>query len=161
MSSHAAGALERFLFGSITAYSSHHLQSPVINVPPGSVYKPIHNIVFACDFKNIYHLPVEEIKSIARDLNAGIELLYVDSGDTLPQEIEIEKLLLQKRLFEFKPPFTFIKSETLEQGVEKYVVDHAANMILVVPRSHGIFHASKSEQVIFHLPFPAISIHEA
>lgn len=160
MSTHAPGAFERMFFGSATLYSAHHLHAPVINVPQGVVYKPIKKIAFACDFKDIYHIPVDEIKNIGSAFNASLHLFYVSNDEESLAAIETEKAMLLNRLSEFEPTFTSINSNSVEKGVELFARQNNVDMVLLVPRKHGWFEKRESSQVIFHLPLPAITIHE-
>jgi nucleotide-binding universal stress UspA family protein len=160
MSTHAPGAIDRFLFGSKTLFTAKHLEYPVINVPPNTVYHSIKKIGLATDFKDIYHLPVEDIKSVARAFSATLELAFVGKSESELKAVETEKNLLVNRLREFKPAFRFVSSDTIDTGLELFAKENQIDLVLVVPRKHGLFHKSLSQQVIFHLPVPAMTIHE-
>jgi nucleotide-binding universal stress UspA family protein len=160
MSTHAPGGIDRFLFGSKTLFTAKHIEYPVINVPPNTVYHPIKKIGLATDFKDIYHLPVEEMKTVARAFNATLEIAFVGKSEAELVTVETEKTLLMNRLREFKPAFSFISSEAIDTGIELFAEQNKIDLVLVVPRKHGLFHKSLSKQVIFHLPVPAMTIHE-
>jgi hypothetical protein len=160
MSTHAPGGIDRFLFGSKTLFTAKHLEYPVINVPPNAVYHPIKKIGLATDFKDIYHLPVEEMKTVVRVFNASLEIAFVGKSESELNVIETEKTLLMNRLREFKPVFRFINSENIDAGIENFAKENKIDLVLVIPRNHGLFHKSLSQQVIYHLPVPAMTIHE-
>ena len=100
------------------------------------------------------------MKNVARVFNASIELVFVEKTGSDITAFENEKLQLLNRLREFEPVFRFIKNESIEAGIEMFAKDYNIDLVLVVPRKHGIFHKSQSEQVIFHLPVPAMTMHE-
>jgi len=160
MAPHVAGKLERFFFGSLTHYSATHLPCPVLAVPGKKRYTPIKKIGFATDMKGIYHIPVEAIKTITRAFKASLDLIYVGKKE---EDIEIspaEKLLLKHRLRDFNPSFHFEKNDIVEKGIELFALDKNIDLVLIIPKKHGLFHRSQSKQVIFHLPVPAMSLHE-
>ena len=160
MSTHAPGVVDRLLFGSKTMFTAKHLEFPVINVPPGAVYMPVKKIGLATDFKDIYHLPVEELKTVARVFNANLELVFVGKSESELAAVESWKTLLMNRLREFDPVFRFIKNESIDAGIEMFAKEYKIDLVMVVPKKHSIFHKSQSQQVIFHLPVPAMTLHE-
>ena len=160
MSTHAPGILDRLLFGSKTVFSSRHLEFPVVNVPEGAIYNGVKKIGLTTDFRGGYHLPVEEIKTVARTFNASIDIGFVGNTQSLPAKMEIEKTILLNRLRDFQPEIKFVNHQNIEQGIELFAKENKIDLVMMIPHKHGIFHKSLSQQVIFHLPVPAMTIHE-
>lgn len=161
-----SGALERMLFGSVTLSAMKHLDVPVMVIPPGVRYKPVHKIGLACDFKNVVAAtPEKEIKSIVKEFNAALHVLNVDyhnqhfEGNT-PEE----SFLLHNMLAEVKPSYHFIEKENVEEGIKEFAETNNIDFIIVIPKKHqfleGLFHKSLSKELAFHSHVPVMAIHE-
>ncbi|CAN5589489.1 hypothetical protein BH10BAC3_BH10BAC3_32850 [soil metagenome] len=160
MGTHAPGMIERFLFGSTTLYTIMHLPFPVMIVPDNAVYKPIKKIGFATDLKGIYNVPLEELKTVTRAFDASLHVIHIALENEHNTESLTEKTLLQHRLKEFHPQFYYAKSDSVEKGIEQFTIGNNIDLMLLVPKKHGLFHKSQSKQVVFHIPVPAMTIHE-
>ncbi|MES2647918.1 MAG: universal stress protein [Bacteroidota bacterium] len=160
MGSHMPGMLERLLFGSATLNTMVNLPFSVMVIPGNLSYKPIKKIAFATDLKGIYNIPLEEIKTITRSLDASLSVVHVALEGELAHESYAEKTLLQHRLKEFNPHFHFIHAKSVEAGIEKFTAENSIDLLLLLPKKHNLFHKSQSKQVIFHLTVPAMAIHE-
>jgi nucleotide-binding universal stress UspA family protein len=161
-----SGALERMLFGSVTLSAMKHLDVPVMVIPPGVRYKPVHKIGLACDFKNVVAAtPEKEIKSIVKEFNAELHVLNVDyhnqhfEGNT-PEE----SFLLHNMLAEIKPEYHFIEKENVEEGINEFAETNNIDFVIVIPKKHqfleGLFHKSHSKELAFHSHVPVMAIHE-
>ena len=160
MAPHAASKLERFFFNSLTYYSATHLPCPVLVVPGKKRYTPIKKIGFATDMKGISHIPVKAIKTITLAFKASLDLIYVGKKEADIEISPTEKLLLRHRLRDFNPSFHFEKNDIVKKGIELFARDKNIDLVLIIPKKHGLFHRSQSKQVIFHLPVPAMALHE-
>ena len=160
MATNSTSAADRFLFGSTTLYSVAHLQFPVMVVPDKTAYKSVKKIALATDLKGIYGVPLEDLKTITHAFNASLQVVHVQLENENPSSLITEKTLLQHRLKNLNASFENIKSDTVEKGIEKFAIENNIDLILLLPKKHGLFHRSQSKQVIFHLPVPAMTIHE-
>jgi hypothetical protein len=54
----------------------------------------------------------------------------------------------------------FIGSSGVEEGVQQYLGDHAADWLMVFPKKNGLFHSheSLSQKIILHCPVPVMSV---
>lgn len=160
MGTHLPRTLERFLFGSVTLHAVTHLPYPVIVVPENATYKPFRNIALATDLKGIYHIPVEQVESLAKLYNAKLHVVHVALQNEPHAESYAEKTLLQHRLKRCDAHFHFVVDTCIEKGIEKFALQNNIDLLLLLPKKHNPFHKSQSKQVIFHLPVPAMAIHE-
>lgn len=160
MCTHNPGVVDRFLFGSTTRFSARHINAPIINVPEGTVYQPVKTIAFASDLKDVFHIPVEEIKTITRAFNASLKIFFVQKTTAQRPDTETEKLLLINRLREFTPEFECINSADIESGIETFAREKNVDLVILVPHKHGWFHESTTEKVLVHLPLAAMTIPE-
>jgi nucleotide-binding universal stress UspA family protein len=160
MATHGNGVITRFFSESITLYLSKHLQYPVVVVPEGVSYKPIRKIVLATDMKSIYELPLDQITSLLTGFNATLHVVHVNKNNEGSSENSIEALFLRNHLRMLNPQFHFIRNDNVQKGVSLFADEHNADMVLILPRKHGLFHRSDSKQFIFHSPVPVMAIHE-
>ena len=79
MGSRGSTGMERILFGSTTLTAIKHLTCPVIVVPPGSNYKGIKKVGFACDFRKVIETtPTHYIEELVKLFGASLHVLNVD-----------------------------------------------------------------------------------
>lgn len=161
-----SGALERMLFGSVTLSAMKHLDVPVMVIPPGARYKPVHKIGLACDFKNVVAAtPEKEIKSIVKEFNAELHVLNVDyHNQHFEANTPEESFLLHNMLAEIKPEYHFIEKENVEEGINEFAETNNIDFVIVIPKKHqfleGLFHKSHSKELAFHSHVPVMAIHE-
>ncbi|MDX1936457.1 MAG: universal stress protein [Flavihumibacter sp.] len=161
-----SGALERMLFGSVTLSAMKHLDVPVMVIPPGARYKPVHKIGLACDFKNVVAAtPEKEIKSIVKEFNAELHVLNVDyHNQHFEAKTPEESFLLHNMLAEIKAEYHFIEKENVEEGINEFAETNNIDFVIVIPKKHqfleGLFHKSHSKELAFHSHVPVMAIHE-
>ncbi len=167
MGSHGASAVERIIFGSNTIEVMRHLSWPLIVVPPGSKYKDIRKIGFACDFRQVVEAaPVEEIRMLVTELNAELHVLYINKqkDQEYGPEIIEESGMLQEMLGDLNPRYHFIEHDDIGEGLSAYADKHDLDMLVIVPRRHSlperIFRKSASKQLVLHTHVPLMAVHE-
>lgn len=166
MGTKGATKLERVLFGSVTLTAMKHLEVPVMIVPPGSRYKPIHKIGLACDFKDVVAAtPEKEIKTVVKEFNAELHVLNVDyQNQRFEASTPEESYLLHNMLAEMKPQYHFIEKENIEEGINEFAETNNLDFVIVIPKRHnlidGLFHKSHSKEMAFHSHVPVMAIHE-
>lgn len=157
--------IERLLMGSTTLKIVRHLKYPVIVVPPGTTYKAIRKIGLACDYKNIIEsTPVEFIRNIVKELGAELHVLNIDYNDAHHNKEALVESAWLEALLGFKPNYYFLNREDVVEGINEFAETSNLDMIMVIPKNHGflegLFHKSKSKELINHSHIPVVSIHE-
>lgn len=168
MGSHGTSGLERFLFGSNTIWAMKHLSWPLIVVPADAKYNTIRNIGLACDFKAVVDTaPVEEIKTLVKDLHANLHVLYINKEfrkDEYDPKLIEESGLLQEMLGDLHPHYHFVDHEDIDQGISEYAEKYFLDLLIVVPKRHALmerlFHRSHTSQLALHTHIPVMSVHE-
>jgi hypothetical protein len=126
-------------------------------------FKPI---LFACDFKKIgTHTPIAPLKKLLDIFHAELHVLNIDrEGKGLNAEIPLESLLLDNLLTGYHPVYHFIDHDNVVEGIMLYADKIQADLILTVPRKHGLFEGlfrrSRTAKLAFHTHIPMLAIHE-
>jgi hypothetical protein len=160
MGTHTNSVLGRLFSGSTTLYSARRLDCPVLIVPPGVSYKPIQKVALASDLRNIYSMPLTAIDAILTTFHASFSVFHVQTKQKGIEKDSVESLLLTQRLSNLKPQFFTVENENVERGVEMLAQRNAVDLVLIIPRKHGLFHRAKSNEFIFHSSVPVMTIHE-
>ncbi|NOT35953.1 MAG: universal stress protein [Saprospiraceae bacterium] len=164
LGTHGVTNVQEAVFGSTTAKVISHSTLPVLAIPQRYKYKKINKIVYATDLNNA----VNELKlliPIAKSLNATIEVLFMDYGWN---EHEAQKKALNKKIKAFS--YKKIKYAEVEATIEKTLIDQIENFIkktkpevlAMFPTERSwinkIFNSSKTEDLIYKLKIPLLSI---
>lgn len=158
MATHGA-SLQKLLFvESITVYLSRNLKYPVIVVPEGKKFKPVHKILLASDFKNIDNLPIEKIISIVTGFNATLDIVHVNKADEKFNSKSVEVCTLNEYFKNLNPNFHFINNDNVQHGTLHFAEKHNIDIILTFPKKHTFFHKSESKQLIFNSPVTVMTL---
>jgi nucleotide-binding universal stress UspA family protein len=161
------GKFERFLLGTRTVSAMKHLSWPLIAVPPMARFEGIRNIGIACDFREVIEtLPVEEIKSIVKEMKANLHVLHVsaETGDSFSSRTIEESGWFQDLLGDLQPRYHFIKGNVAEADIIDFADKHHLDLLIIIPKKHDlvgrIFGHSHSRQLVLHAHVPVMAIHE-
>ena len=168
LGTHGSSKMERFLFGSTTTWSLKHLGWPLIIVPANAKFHTIYNIGLACDFHNVIDTtPVEEIKTLVKDLQADLHVLYINPDwkkDEYDPKLVEESGWLQEMLGDLEPHYHFIDHEDIDKGISEYAEKYFLDLLIVVPKKHPLleklFQPSHTSQLARQTHIPLVSIHE-
>jgi nucleotide-binding universal stress UspA family protein len=158
--------LEEILIGSNTIDVVKHTACPVLIVPSGATFKPVKKIVFACDFKKIgTGTPVYPLKRLLNVFQAELHVLNIDKeGKGLSTDVPEASLLLDTLLEGYSPKYHFVDHGNVVQGIMEFADRENADLILTIPRKHGLFEGifkrSRTAQLAFHTHIPLLAIHE-
>ncbi len=165
MGTKGAGALERMIIGSTTLDAIKELTIPVLIVPPGAVYKSIHKIGFACDFRDVKEtIPANAILEFIAAFKASLHILNVDfkekhfSGETPLETEEIHELLGA-----VNPSYHYINSTQVDEGINAFSDANRIDLLITVPKKHSfwesIFRKSQSSELVLHSHLPIVAMH--
>jgi nucleotide-binding universal stress UspA family protein len=158
--------LEEVLVGSNTVDVVKHTSCPVIVVPVTSTYRPIHKVVFACDFKKVGpHTPIEPLKKLLDIFKAELHVLNIDKENKgVSADAPMASLLMDTFLEGYNPVYHFVDNDNVVQGIMDFGEKANADLIMIIPRKHGlfenIFRRSRTTQLTFHTKIPLLAIHE-
>lgn len=158
--------LQEILIGSNTIDVVKHTSCPVIVVPAKAKFAPIRKIVFACDFKKVgTSTPIYPLKNLLNVFKAELHVINIDKENKgLSADTPAESLLLDTLLTGYHPVYHFVDHSNVVQGIMEFADKEQADLILAIPRKHGLFEGlfkrSRTAQLAFHTHIPLLAIHE-
>jgi nucleotide-binding universal stress UspA family protein len=161
-----ASGLEEALVGSNTISLAKRTTVPLIVVPANAVYKPIQQVLLACDFKKVIETtPIDAIRNIIGDTKAKLHVVHVNhQGDKYSSETEHEIKMLDSLLQGLNPEYAFVENNDFTEAINKYVTDNNIDLIITIPKKHGLFEGlfkkSHAKMLAFHSHVPLMSVHE-
>lgn len=166
MGTKGSGFVERLLVGSATLSVIRRLTWPVLVVPPGTVFKGIQKIGFACDFKKVVETtPAHYVKEWVKTFGASMSILNVDDKkNAATGNTEAQSALLHTMLEEIHPEYFFIDNPDVEKGIHEFAENNNLDLLIVIPRKHrlldSLFQKSHTKELAFHSHIPILAIHE-
>ncbi|TWW01721.1 universal stress protein [Chitinophaga pinensis] len=158
--------LEEILIGSNTIDVVKHTSCPVMIIPSNVSFQPIKKIVFACDFKKVgTGTPIYPLKRLLNVFDGELHVLNIDKeGKGLAGDTPEASLLLDTLLEGHHPKYHFIDHPNVVQGIMEFADKEKADLIITIPRKHGLFESifkrSRTAQLAFHTHIPMLAIHE-
>lgn len=152
--------LERILVGSNTLSLAKHCKMPLLMIPPQVTFRPVKQIVFACDLKNVSEsTPIYAIKTFVHALGAKLLILNVDQDETHFNPDRIKEMTALHQLWDREEPeYHYIDDEDTAHGIVMFAEKYQADLIVTVPKVYGffesIFHSSITKKLTYttHLP---------
>ncbi len=148
------------LFGSTATALAGNCGIPLIIVPEDAKYHTPKILVYASDSivaDTIIPIAVEEISSV---FNSKVFVVKVvknkpnqfhdekDDGENLPNT-----------------SFEFIKDDNVNHGLHNYIIQHSADMLVMIPHKHDfverLFKKSETRDMIFHTKIPLLILPES
>tara|TARA_R110002050_G_scaffold286088_1_gene436091 strand:- start:43097 stop:43921 length:825 start_codon:yes stop_codon:yes gene_type:complete len=164
MGTHGASGWKKALIGSNTEKVIENVDVPIIAVPKDWKYRPVNNIVYATDLKRLQHPDaLKPVCQIAEHFDSTVHIVYVaKNASQVDLEQEVSKLPLNDYFSKRKRKFEVIESENVEFGIDTYVKDSNADMVVLIPKVatfwQSIFKRSVTEQMCFHTRVPLLVI---
>lgn len=161
-----ASKIEEILIGSTALSVVKNTDVPVIIVPDGASYSSIKNVMLACDFKKVAEtIPVKLLKNILNITGASLNVLNVyESEKELSADKTKQQELLNSLLNEYSPRFHFVNNTDFISGINNFVDDHHIDLIIAIPKKHGIldglFRERHTKKLAFHSHIPLMYIHQ-
>ncbi len=159
------GKLAEVLIGSNTTIAIHSLDCEVLVVPSDSVYKPIKNIAFACDFIKVKEPALHKIKNWAKTLNAKTFILNIVAPEEKPStEKAIAGIKLESIFDSMEHSLHFPENDDITYAINDFVEKHNIDLLIMIPKKQtiftSIFHKSNTKRMAFHSHIPLLTIHD-
>lgn len=154
---------ERFLFGSNALFAAKHLHYPLLVIPDGTVFHSINKIVLACDLTNPNeNIPVEYLKELRNIFHAVLNVITVNTKKIELLESSTEFASLSNLLRELYPNYYFNIANSVEDGINKFLAENSADLLLLMPKQHSFFefHKSHTKKMLLNANIPVMAIHE-
>lgn len=126
---------ERFLFGNTTASLIRNSSFPVIAVPEDAKTGTPKNIVLATDLLNTDEIPAAKVTAIAKQLNAALHVVHVDTKNEAAGSPES----LVQALSEVNASYHVVKEDEVSEGIRQYVENNKVDLVLVLPHKHNFY----------------------
>ncbi|MBS1773280.1 MAG: universal stress protein [Bacteroidetes bacterium] len=157
---------DSFWYGSSLLNLMRELSLPVLAIPHGMQYRPVKNICFACDYKNVSeHLPASGIVSFAKATGSSLQVLNIDHDNKSYQaDTVIESTALHEMIKDANPKYHFVDNADLDAGIQSFINNNEIDWLIVVPHKHnfleGLFHKSRTKTIAKHTHIPILALHE-
>lgn len=139
---------------------------PLIIVPKNASFKPIENICFACDLKNVLSsTPIVALKAFSKLFDAKMHILNIDfKNKNFSPNTEKDLQLLNDMLDNIKHEFHFIEDENVQHAIDNFVNQNNADMLIMLPKKHSffasLFHKSQTKEMAYHSHIPLLALHQ-
>lgn len=166
MGTKGAGFVERLFLGSSTLSTIRQLTWPVWVIPPGSTFRTIDKLGFACDFRSVEEsTPIGFIKDLAETFQAELFVLNVDYENRhFKPETPEQSVKLHYLLRDLKPQYFFIENDNVEEGISRFGEKNGLDLIITIPKKqtllNSLFQKSHSAELAIHATIPIVSVHE-
>lgn len=155
--------VEEVLIGSNTISVADNANVPVIIVPAETTYKPIQQVVFACDFRKVVeNTPVAAMRKVMQATGAALHVVHVEK--TASNETAFESLMLDTLLEGLQPQYHFVKHDDFVEGINQFAHEINADLIITIPKKHGwfegLFKTRHTKKLAFHTHLPLMVIHD-
>lgn len=136
---------------------------PLIAVPSNCTFKPIQNIVLACDLKKVLEtVPVGAIQQILDATKAKFYVLHIEENED-KENLE-EELSLHKKFDGYQPEYHHVKSTAFAEAINTFTEENNIDLIITIPKKHGwlegLFKSSHLKALAFHSHVPLLMVHE-
>jgi nucleotide-binding universal stress UspA family protein len=158
--------VEEILVGSNTIDVVKHTSCPVLIVPGKASFKGIAKIVFACDLRQVADTtPIAPLKKLLAAFHAELHVINIDHESRhFSTDTPFETLMLDTLLEDYHPEYHFIDNPDVVQGITEFAESIHADMILTIPKKHGlferIFKRSNTAKLAYQTHIPLLAIHE-
>jgi len=159
-----AGKLSEIVLGSIATATLRKAKIPTLIIPAHTKFRVPKRIVFACDYsaKTDYNT-IEPLKELVQKFDSKLFVLNVKSNkETISADEAGAGLRLENKLNETNHIYHCSENENLIDGINEFVKDKKAEMIVTIPHRHNLlerlFHKSISKEIAFHTHVPLLTL---
>jgi len=153
-----ASGLKKMLFGSNAASIIQNSSIPVLTIPEFARYKGIDNMVYSSDLNNL-EKEIGLIVPFARLMGSRVEILHIDKDNERFEGDLQQKVEALKNDFSYqKIKFSELKSDSVIQGINKFVADVDADMVIMFTHHTNflekVFQKSVAQNTAFQTRIP-------
>jgi len=153
-----ASGLKKILFGSNAAGIIQNSSIPVLTIPEFARYKGFNNIVYSSDLYNL-NKEIELIIPFAKLMNSWVHILHIDKdNERFEGDLQIKEESLRKEFSYEKIKFNELKSNSVIQGINNFVADVEADMVIMFTHRTNflekVFQKSVTQNTAFQTRIP-------
>ncbi len=138
MGTKGASGLQRVLFGSNTARVMQRCHTPVLAIPEGCKYAPLHKIAFTTNHINLFTIEeLQALKTVLELWNSKLYILHVADEHHLAQ-----KQLQNMDFFDTYFPdavhdYIDVNTKDMFDTVHRYIADNSIDMLAMISEKHS------------------------
>ena len=156
--------LTEMLVGSHAIDIAKQITTPVLIVPHEAGYKPVQNILFACDYKQVATTtPIQPIEKIVSETGAQLYVLHVNET-AKDIDLSVETDTLKRLLQTMSPQYHTVQSTDFSEAINTFISQHQIDLLVAIPKKHGffegLFRKSHVKTLAFHTYVPLMMMHE-
>jgi len=167
MGTKGATGNKKLIYGSNAILIMEKVQNcPVLTVPEEASYKKISEIIFPTDYKtNFKGKEVQRLIKIAKINDAAIRIVHVSMNDTLDEEQETNKKLLDEYFDGLTHTSHIVKSKDVQTSISEFIENKNGDMITFVNRKHSfltnMFAKPLVQKLGLYSKIPILVLHRA
>lgn len=160
------GLVHDFFLGGNTVNAMRNVNTPVIVVPTGKVFKIPKKVGLACDLNDVVEtIPSRRIGEVLSWFDSSLVVMNVHSGDSPLGDIQhSESLMLDTLLAHLKPSYSFLEGKDVTEHIRSFAESNDIEWIIVVPKIHSklseILHKSMSRELAYTTHIPLVGVHD-
>lgn len=141
------------------------LNTPVLIVPVGMVFKPLEKIAFALNYyRPNLKVPVSMIRRIINFTKAKLYVINVVSPtEVITPESDERRVMLKAGLEDIDPTYYEPAFENVIMTIDNFTASEGIDMLIVIPSRHGIwyniFQRSNTRGLVYLNHVPILSLH--
>lgn len=142
MGTKGASGLKEMFIGSNTLEVIQSTHCPVLAIPENAVFRSIHKIAFATDFREIKNpKQLEPLFDIARKLNIPIEFVHIlrNEEDAISEEKAKQAVILEELASGIHTSVFFISNNDIIDGLSDYINQVKPDLFSMLSRKHTLF----------------------
>ncbi len=153
------GEKSKSFFGSSIMSVVRSVPHPVLVIPEGYKGSGFSKIVFASDL-DITKIPTQQIIKLVQTLGAALHIVnvYNNEEDAIAPNELLEKLSV------INPFFRAIQNEEVAHGVQQYIDEIKADILLILPHEHNLmerlFFKLHTSQFVHHSSIPVLCLND-
>jgi nucleotide-binding universal stress UspA family protein len=166
MGTRGATGLVDSLFGSNTAAIIDKKMFPVLAIPSGASYKPLHNMVMAADYHPLSHAKVlAPMLELSAATGAHINVLYIDKHPDSMSKVQCKaEEQLERILVEYEPTFHFSAESDVFKGINEFIKEENSGMLVMIARKKNVLqqllNRSHTRHMALHSTVPLLVLPE-
>jgi len=162
MSSSSTGTMERLLVGSNTGRVINNTPCPLIVVPPKAKFKDVKTILFSTDLKEENLAGADQVTVFARQFDASVKFLYVNTHLLEKDEDEIELMTgtLRDQL-KYSKITGFVCNDTdVDHGISYFISKNPVDLLCMITHHRsfleGLWNRSMTKKMAGHITIPLL-----
>ena len=158
----AGSKLKEVVVGSHSLAVAKHTNIPVLIVPTDAAYKNIQKVLLVSDLKDVETtIPSNAINVLLSASKAQLSVLHITENTNDQHTIEKEQL---NHIFaNHLPEYYFVQNNDFTAAVDEFVAANQIDLVIVVPKKHGIFksifNVNHTKTLAFHSKVPLVVAH--